>query len=153
MKDLKCYAHETGPNPPPPRAIECPPGMSGKTVFTVGELPDKSCAVVPEGCLDAKCTTHRTPCPLPPGKELVRTFSVLWKIEKHGPNCHAEDETDCPPGADCNPPAPREFPCPPGVTDDKDLHVGELNDATCVTVPDGCKDTSCAAGPIDCPSH
>lgn len=155
MTDMKCFATETGRgNPPAPQqAIECPPGMSGRTVLTVGQLPTKDCAIVPAGCVDAKCTTHRTPCPLPPGKQVVRTFSVLWKIEKRGPDCHAEDETDCPPGADCNPPAPRHFPCPAGVSEQRDLHVAELPDATCVIVPEGCTDTGCATEKIDCPPH
>jgi len=73
-------------------------------------------------------------------------------IEKRGDTCHAEEEDhDCPPGVDCNPPAPRTFPCPPGVTEDKPLHFAELPDTTCVLVPDGCEDTRCATEKIDCP--
>jgi hypothetical protein len=151
MQDLRCRAIEPGPNPPPPRAIECPPGMSGKTIMTVTELADHSCAVVPPSCKDVSCAHPKTACPLPFGKELVQKLAMVWIIEKRGPKCHAEEENeDCPPGQDCNPPAPRTFDCPPGVTEEKPLRIAELPDTTCVIVPDGCRDTSCATEKTAC---
>jgi len=137
---------------PPPREIQCPPGMTGGMYMTVGELAPDKCAVVPQGCVDASCAKPTTPCPLPFGKQLVQKLAYVWTIEKRGEKCHAEEEDhDCPPGVDCNPPAPRTFDCPPGVTEDKDLHIAELPDATCVIVPDGCLDTGCATEKIPCP--
>ena len=145
MQDMQCSARQIGSNPPaPPQAIQCPPGMSGSTRFTVEQRADATCIVTPGN--------HITPCPLPPGATLVQKLGVVWTIEKRGAHCHAEEEDhDCPPGVDCNPPKPRTFPCPPGVTEEMPLHVAELPDATCVVVPDGCTDTGCATTQVDCP--
>jgi hypothetical protein len=153
MENMKCTARVLGANPPPPaQAIECPPGMSGHMHKTVGMVGDGKCAVVPDGCTEPACAKPITPCPLPPGQELVKKLAYVWVIEKRGDTCHAEEEDhDCPPGADCNPPAPRTFPCPPGVTEEKPLKFAELPDTTCVLVPEGCEDTSCATQKIDCP--
>jgi hypothetical protein len=168
MQDMSCIAEErwavpdavagerpVPPNPPPPRAIECPPGMAGNTVFVVGELAKSECAIVPAGCDDTSCAKIRTPCPLPPGEKLYKPLANLWLIEKRGDKCHAEegDEDKCPPGNDCNPPAPRFVPCPPGITEADPVRIAELPDATCVTVPPGCKDTSCIGGKIACPTE
>jgi hypothetical protein len=152
--DMRCVATEHGPNPPPPRSIACPPGMSGTTVFTVGELANKRCGIVPRGCFDETCVTIPAECPLPPGQEAVQKLAVVWTIEKLGDDCHAEEgegHDACPPGIDCNPPMPRIVKCPPGVTDTQSLRVAELVDARCVIVPDGCDDTGCAKLPIACP--
>jgi hypothetical protein len=152
MLNMKCSAMVNGPNPPAPRDIECPPGMTGNMVKTVAQLADGRCAVVPERCSDASCAKPITPCPLPDGQKLVKKLAYVWTIEKRGDKCHAEEEDhDCPPGVDCNPPAPRTFDCPPGVTEDKPLHFAELPDTTCVIVPDGCDDTGCATQQIACP--
>jgi hypothetical protein len=98
------------------------------------------------------CAKLATGCPLPVGKQLVEKLAIVWTIEKRGRDCHAEeDEHDCPPGVDCNPPKPRTFPCPPGVTIEKPLRVAELPDATCVVVPAGCEDTGCATQKTACP--
>jgi hypothetical protein len=153
MDNMKCEARIPGANPPPPaQEIECPPGMTGHMYMTVASVADGKCAVVPQGCTDATCAKPATPCPLPPGQKLVKKLAYVWIIEKRGELCHAEEEDhDCPPGVDCNPPAPKTFPCPPGVTEDKPIHFAELPDTTCVIVPDGCEDTSCATEKIDCP--
>jgi hypothetical protein len=152
MANMKCHAHETGPNPPAPRAIQCPPGMTGNLVMTVAQLAPDKCAVLPPGCTQPACAKPATPCPLPAGQKLVEKLAYVWIIEKRGELCHAEEEDhDCPPGVDCNPPAPRTFPCPAGVTEDKPLHFAELPDTTCVIVPDGCVDTGCATETIPCP--
>ena len=153
MGNMKCVAHLTGSNPPAPaQEIECPPGMTGGMFVTVAELADHKCAVVPTGCNAVACAKPITPCPLPIGKQLVKKLAYVWIIEKRGELCHAEEEDhDCPPGVDCNPPAPREFPCPPGVTEDKPMHFAELPDMTCVIVPEGCEDTGCATEKIACP--
>ena len=157
MVDMKCVAQEPGGNPPAPvRAIECPPGMASATVFTVGELANKSCGIVPKDCFDESCVKIKTPCPLPPGQAVVQKLAIVWTIEKRGDKCHAEEgdgHDACPPGVDCNPPEPRMVPCPPGVTEDKPLRVAELPDATCVIVPDGCNDTACATTKTSCPTQ
>ena len=156
MVDMKCVAQERGNPPPPPRAIQCPPGMASTTVFTVGTLANGTCGVVPNGCFDEACVRIPTPCPLPPGQPLVEKLAIVWTIEKRGETCHAEEgegHDDCPPGVDCNPPEPRIVPCPPGVTEDRPLRVAELPDATCVIVPDGCTDTGCATEKTRCPTR
>jgi hypothetical protein len=139
-------------NPPAPRDIECPPGMTGNVTMNVMLLGDGRCAVVPAGCTEPACATPVTPCPLPAGQQLVKKLAYVWTIEKRGDKCHAEEEDhDCPPGVDCNPPAPRTFDCPPGVTEDTPMKFAELPDTTCVIVPDGCEDTGCATQKIACP--
>ena len=149
MQNMKCFA--LGP-PAPAREIECPPGMTGGRHMEVAQLPSGNCAVVPEGCREPSCAKLVTPCPLPPGQPVIKKLAYVWVIEKRGDKCHAEEEDhDCPPGVDCNPPSPRTFPCPAGVTEDKPLHFAELPDATCVIVPDGCEDTGCATQQINCP--
>ncbi|HEY5927642.1 MAG TPA: hypothetical protein VIV11_38420 [Kofleriaceae bacterium] len=153
MANMKCDAQLTAANPPAPRQdIECPPGMTGGVFLTVAEIERDKCAVVPLGCANAACAKPVIPCPLPLGKQLVKKLAYVWTIEKRGKLCHAEEEDhDCPPGVDCNPPAPREFPCPPGVTEDKPMQFAELPDTTCVIVPEGCQDTGCATEKIACP--
>lgn len=156
MRDMKCMASvvvsDPRENPPAPTEIECPPGMSGNNVITVGALSESECGVVPRGCTDKQCITMKTPCPLPPGKHVVRKLANVWTIEKRGAGCHAE-EGDCPPGVDCNPPEPRMVPCPEGITEDKNVRIAELPDATCVIVPDGCEDTSCVGAKTRCPTQ
>lgn len=153
MANMRCEARGPAANPPAPvREIQCPPGMTGNITMEVAQLRSGNCAVVPPGCKDASCAKSITPCPLPPGEKVVHKLAYIWIIEKRGELCHAEEEDhDCPPGVDCNPPAPRTFPCPPGVTEEKPLHFAELPDTTCVIVPEGCEDTSCATEKIDCP--
>lgn len=153
MQNMKCFASEVvRGNPPVPQEIECPPGMTGHLTMTVAQLPDRRCAVVPAGCDGPTCAKPVTACPLPPGEKLVKKLAYVWVIEKRGDKCHAEEEDhDCPPGVDCNPPAPRTFDCPPGVTEDKPMKFAELPDTTCVIVPDGCEDTGCATQQIPCP--
>ena len=153
MVDLKCRALAPGQ---PDLAIECPPGMTGNTTFVVGALADKQCGIVPAGCVDETCVKIRTPCPLPPGRQVRQPLSNVWTIEKRGAGCHAEDgggHDECPPGVDCNPPEPRTVPCPAGITEDKPIRVAELPDATCAIVPDGCDDASCATPKIACPTE
>jgi hypothetical protein len=152
MKNMKCEAVMLSNPPPPAQDIECPPGMTGDLYMRVAELAPGRCAVVPQGCTDAACARPVVACPLPPGQKLVKKLAYVWIIEKRGDKCHAEEEDhDCPPGVDCNPPAPRTFECPPGVTEDKPLHFAELPDTTCVIVPDGCDNTGCATEKIACP--
>lgn len=148
--DMKCVASRDGDQ----RSIACPPGMSGTTVFTIGELSNKRCGIVPGGCVDESCVKIPAECPLPPGQQAVQKLAVVWTIEKIGDECHAEEgegHDACPPGVDCNPPMPRMVKCPPAVTETQSLRVAELLDATCVIVPDGCDNTGCATQRVDCP--
>ncbi len=152
--DINCPPNEACvvENPPPPQDIECPPGASGKTTQRVAQLADLSCVLVPEGCFELGCAKTPAPCPLPPGQTLVHKIAFAWHIEKRGESCHVEEEDhDCPPGMDCNPPKPRMIPCPPGITEDKDVEVTKLVDGTCVIVPEGCKDLGCAVDKTPCP--
>lgn len=151
QQNMTCIASVPGPTPAPPQEVECPPGMTGHLAMTLARIGDR-CAIVPAGCHEPACARPTTPCPLPAGQKLARKIAYVWVVEKRGELCHAEEENpDCAPGADCNPPAPREFPCPPGVTEEKPLRYAELPDLTCVVVPEGCTDTSCANEPIACP--
>jgi hypothetical protein len=153
MQNMTCNAVQVvAGNPPAPQEIECPPGMTGNVTMTVALLGEGRCAVVPPGCGEPACAKPTTPCPLPAGQKLVKKLAYVWTIEKRGDTCHAEEEdNDCPPGVDCNPPAPRMFDCPPGVTEAKPMRFAELPDTTCVLVPAGCEDTSCATEKIPCP--
>jgi hypothetical protein len=149
LVDMKCVATKGGES----RSIECPPGMSGTTVFTIGELSTKTCGIVPTGCASERCVKIPAPCPLPPGVQAVQKLAVVWTIEKRGDACHAEEgegHDACPPGVDCNPPQPRIVKCPPGATETQELRIAELVDGTCVRVPDGCETTGCATQRIDC---
>jgi hypothetical protein len=150
MVDMKCVATRDGDT----RAIECPPGMSGNTTLVVGELADHTCGIVPPGCVAETCVKLPAACPLPPGEQVKQKLAVIWLVEKRDDKCHAEegDEDKCPPGTDCNPPEPRFVTCPAGVTEERPIRIGELPDATCVVVPDGCSDTSCATRKIVCPT-
>jgi len=118
--------------------------------MTITELADHSCALVPRGCADVTCAHPKVACPLPVGEELPQKFALVWTIEKRGDKCHAE-EPNCPPGRDCNPPAPRFVPCPTGITEEEEVHVGELQDGTCVIVPEGCEELRCATEKTACP--
>lgn len=151
--DMRCVATENTVDPLP-LSIDCPPGMSGTTVFTVAKLANKRCGIVPRGCFDETCVTIPAECPLPFGEEAVQKLAVVWTIEKLGDDCHAEEgegHDACPPGVDCNPPMPRIVKCPPGVTETQSLRIAELVNARCVVVPDGCENTGCAKEPIACP--
>ncbi len=154
MQSLRCIAHGAAAQAQA-QAIECPPGISGNIKLVVGELETNECGIVPAGCVETACVKLRTPCPLPPGKQLVQKLANVWMIEKHGTGCHAEegDIDDCPPGVDCNPPRPRMVPCPNGITEGAPMRVAELPDATCVLVPIGCQDTSCIGEKIACPTE
>jgi len=154
MRDIQCPPNVecNAPNPPAPQDVECPPGASGKTTQYIAELADKTCVLVPPGCVELGCAKTPAPCPLPHGQKLVHKIAFAWHIEKRGEGCHVEEEDhDCPPGVDCNPPKPRMIPCPPGITEDKDVAVTQLADGTCVIVPEGCKDLGCAVDKTPCP--
>jgi hypothetical protein len=142
MRGMTCEATENVRGGPPlPQPVECPPGMTSTVVMQIEQEPGKS-----------YCTSRGavTGCPLPYGERVKQPLQVMWLIEKEGVDCHAEDFSRCPKGADCNPPKPVHFPCPPGVTEDHPLVLAELPDATCVRVPDGCGDTSCARDQVPC---
>lgn len=142
LRGTACEAVENTPgNPPAPQAVECPPGMAGGVVMQVEQEMGK-----------AYCTSRGlvVACPLPYGERVKQPIDNIWLVEKDGPECHAEDYSKCPKGADCNPPKPRYFPCPAGVTEDHPLMLAELPDATCVRVPDGCDNTGCAREPVAC---
>ncbi|MDB4961237.1 MAG: hypothetical protein JWP01_1236 [Myxococcales bacterium] len=149
--DVDCPA-DVPCKPPMPQAVECPPGSSGSTVIRIGQLASKDCAIVPRACVDESCAKLRTPCPLPAGQPLVQPIVYVWHIEKRGADCHAEEEdTECPPGKDCNPPMPRKVECPPGVTEDKMVDITQLADGSCAVVPEGCKDARCVTAKTACP--
>ncbi len=151
VMDVSCPP-DVACNPPMPQEVECPPGASGSTVTRVGELADGTCAIVPHGCLELGCAKIPAPCPLPPGQKVVHKIAFAWHIEKRGETCHVEEEDhDCPPGVDCNPPRPRMIPCPPGITENKDVYVTQLVDGTCAVVPEGCKDIACVTDKTPCP--
>jgi hypothetical protein len=142
-------------NPPPPRAIECPPGTSGKTVIRVAAVTTAKCGIVPKGCNDATCVKLETACPLPGGQQLPPKLVEVWLVEKNkngDGGCHAEEpSTDCPPNVDCNPPVPRKIKCPTGMTDPGEIKVGLLPDKTCAILPDGCNAPGCAKTKTACP--
>jgi hypothetical protein len=50
-------------NPPVPRKVACPPGVSDTVEVRVALLEDKSCAIAPEGCNTPTCVGAKTACP------------------------------------------------------------------------------------------
>jgi hypothetical protein len=151
-EDANPCAPDTKCNPPPPRAIECPPGTSGRTVIRVVELPAHTCGIAPAGCADPTCVKLATPCPLPHGQRFPQKLVEVWTVEKRGSECHAEEPNpDCPPNVDCNPPFPRKIECPPGVTETVALQVAQLADGSCAIVPDGCVAPACTTTKVACP--
>ena len=143
-------------NPPPPRASECPPGTSGKTVIRVAEVAVGRCVIMPKGCADASCAKVAAPCPLPGGQTLPERFVEVWVVEKNkngNGGCHAEEpEGTCPPGVDCNPPVPRKVACPAGVSDTAEARVAMLKDKSCAVAPDGCNTPACVTVKTPCPA-
>jgi hypothetical protein len=102
--------------------------------------------------VELACAKVPAPCPLPFGQKVAHKIVFAWHIEKRGAGCHAEEEDhDCPPGVDCNPPKPRMVPCPPGITEDKDVNITQLVDGTCAVVPEGCTDVTCVTDKTPCP--
>ncbi|HVK78333.1 MAG TPA: hypothetical protein VM734_33740 [Kofleriaceae bacterium] len=133
-KDISC-------NPPPPMAIECPPGMGDMPAVHVGALGDGGCVMVPYGCGDLACAVP-VPCPSP-GQPLA---PLSWAVNpaddgrclaSPGPRTNFEDPgpavaIDCPLAerhgfierktpdapclacatAPCEPPAAVTVPCP-----------------------------------------
>lgn len=50
-------------NPPTPRKVACPPGVTDTEEKRVALLEDKTCAIAPEGCNSPSCVGDKTPCP------------------------------------------------------------------------------------------
>lgn len=71
MRDGECHVEEHNPecppnvdcNPPAPKKIGCPPGITEDNTMRIALLPDGNCVVVPEGCETQDCVGSRTECP------------------------------------------------------------------------------------------
>jgi hypothetical protein len=50
-------------NPPTPRKVACPPGVTDTEEKRVALLADKTCAIAPDGCNAPSCIGATTPCP------------------------------------------------------------------------------------------
>lgn len=50
-------------NPPQPRKVACPPGVTDTEEKRVALLADKTCAIAPDGCNAPSCVGAKTPCP------------------------------------------------------------------------------------------
>jgi hypothetical protein len=148
-------------NPPAPREIECPGGATETTTVIVVEKPDKTCAIVPDGCSELACATQATACPAPyqaapPPEKLV----AIWSIHRgrNSPDaCEAFDELACSvppnqPAPPCNPPPPMPVACPTGWVPDKPMQIGQLPNGKCAVVVPGCKHATCVDQAIDCPA-
>ncbi|MFN0252448.1 MAG: hypothetical protein ACKV2T_36565 [Kofleriaceae bacterium] len=147
-------------NPPAPRDIPCPAGATEAMTVVVVEKPDKTCAIVPEGCRELDCATQATPCPrpfqaAPPPKKLV----AIWSIHRGSApdSCEAFDELACsiPPGQPappCNPPPPMPVACPTGWVADTPMQIGRLPNGSCAVVVRGCKHATCVDQAIECPA-
>ena len=118
----------------------------------IAERSDKTCAVLPDGCLDEKCLATPTDCPLDFGKQLPKKLGAVMEIEMREGSCHVEEKNpDCPPNVDCNPPAPKKVACPAGITEEKNVDIALLPDATCAIVPEGCSTLDCVGAKTECP--
>jgi hypothetical protein len=147
-----CKALEERDQPPPAREVACPPGSSGRNVVRIAQRGDKSCAVLPDHCFDENCLTTPTECPLAAGKALPKKLGAIMRIEMRDGECHVEeDNPDCPPNVDCNPPAPKKVTCPPGITEEKTIGVALMYDGNCAVVPEGCTTLDCVGARTECP--
>lgn len=71
MRDGWCHVEEHNPdcppdvdcNPPAPKKVGCPPGITEEQTMNIAILVDGSCAIVPEGCETQDCVGARTECP------------------------------------------------------------------------------------------
>lgn len=71
MRDGECHLEEHNPdcppnvdcNPPAPKRVSCPPGITEDKNIMIAILVDGSCAVVPEGCETQDCVGAKTDCP------------------------------------------------------------------------------------------
>ena len=71
LRDGVCHIEEHNPdcppnvdcNPPAPRRVRCPPGITEERTMTIALLVDGNCAVVPQGCETQDCVGARTECP------------------------------------------------------------------------------------------
>jgi hypothetical protein len=144
-------------NPPPPSESKCPPFAGGQEWTNVAKRADGKCAMLPAGCVEESCLGLVTDCPLEIGQKLPAQFTSVFQIFQRPDDkgCAATMNSDfsCPPNVACNPPPPVQMPCPPNITPDKQLRVGQLPDGTCVIAPDGCTGIDCAGEKIDCPKE
>jgi hypothetical protein len=147
-----CKALEERDRPPPAREVPCPPGSSGRNVVRIAQRADKICAVLPDHCFDETCLETPTECPLAVGKTLPKKLGAIMRIEMRDQECHVEeDNPDCPPDVDCNPPAPRKVTCPPGITEEQTVGVALMVDGNCVVVPSNCSTVDCVGPRTECP--
>jgi hypothetical protein len=128
-------------NPPPPRQIECPAGITEPERVKVVQRPDATCAIVPDGCVELACATQPTACPLPFGAP--RKFRAIWTVARHDADCRACKTEPC--GEDA-----RAIQCPPTLKPTP-VRIGELPSGTCAVIPDACVDESCAGDALPCP--
>jgi hypothetical protein len=143
-------------NPPAPRDIECPVGVSETVSVVVVEKPDHTCAILPSGCASLSCATQATPCPTPygpPPANLLEAWTIQRGSQSHE-QCEAFNDLACqvPAGKTappCNPPPPMKVECPASFVDQ--LRIGKLADGSCVIAPAPCHDTSCVKEAIECP--
>ncbi|MGE0397005.1 MAG: hypothetical protein AB7T06_09825 [Kofleriaceae bacterium] len=71
LRDGECHVEEHDPdcppnvdcNPPAPKKVTCPPGITEEQNMGIALLPDGNCAVVPDGCELQDCVGARTECP------------------------------------------------------------------------------------------
>jgi hypothetical protein len=71
LRDGECHVEEHNPdcppnvdcNPPAPKKVGCPPGITEEQNMNIAILVDGNCAVVPEGCETQDCVGARTECP------------------------------------------------------------------------------------------
>jgi hypothetical protein len=76
----------------------------------------------------------------PPRPEPAGT---TWHVFKNGDSCEAAIHIDCPKGAMCNPPPPKQVACPEGLTMPKGLNIVSQGDGTCIVEQE----------PMHCPPH
>ena len=71
MRDGSCHVEEKNPdcppnvdcNPPAPKKVACPPGITEEHEIDIALLADGTCAVIPEGCSTTECVGTKTECP------------------------------------------------------------------------------------------
>lgn len=129
-------------NPPPPRPVECPTGLTAGATVRIVQRPDATCGIIPEQCVELACVVQTTPCPTERGAPR-RLTGPSWQVTRSDDaSCFARvdtcasTETGCAQAIECPPTAP--------------VRITRV-EGRCVIVPEGCTDSSCASQGVECP--
>jgi hypothetical protein len=123
-------------------------GLAGCT--HIDEAPPRSVPVPRDAAVVVPVPPPEPPPPAPldlfeePDPN-VTTYTVI----RYGTTCTLQYNMYCPPGARCNPPRPRDWKCPAGMTTDR-ATIRQLRDQNTCTLD--AEPTICTDPGTDCPT-